>query len=128
MQNKNYKNSFRDEFDERIYKYMLEIVKFVDSLPKDSVCRVVGGQLLRSGTSTGANYFEARSSSSKENMKNYFQIALKSTNESKIWLRLLKDADKCKNDRLIWLIDETNQIANILGSSILTMKGKKEIK
>lgn len=125
MQNKNYKNSFRDEFNERIYKYMLEIVKFIDSLPKDAVCRVIGGQLLRSGTSTGANYFEAKSSSSKREYVNYFQISLKSTNESKIWLRLLKDSGKCGSEKLDWLLDETNQMANILGSSILTMKGKR---
>ena len=127
MPNKNYKNSFRDEFDERIYQYMLEIVRFVDSLPKDTVCRVVGGQLLRSGTSTGANYFEAKSSSSKREYVNYFQISLKSTNESKIWLRLLKDSKKCSGEKLDWLIDETNQIGKILASSILTMKGKRNL-
>jgi len=127
MANKNYKNSFRDEFDERIYKYMLETVKFVDSLPKDTVCRIIGGQLLRSGTSTGANYFEAKSSSSKREYINYFQISLKSANESKIWLRLLKDSKKCSGEKLDWLIDETNQIGKILASSILTMKGKRNL-
>ena len=125
--NKNYKNSFRDEFDDRIYKYMLELVKFIDNLPRDTVCRVVGGQLLRSGTSAGANYFEAKSSSSKREYINYFQISLKSANESKIWLRLLKDSGKCKSDKLDWLLDETNQIGKVLASSILTMKGKRNL-
>ena len=128
MNNKNYTNSFRDEFDDRIYQYMLEIVKFIDSLPKDTVCRVVGGQLLRSGTSVGANYFEAKSSSSKREYINYFQISLKSANESKIWLRLLKDSGKYVGDKLNWLIDETNQIGKILASSVLTMKGKRNLK
>ena len=128
MLNKNYKNSFRYEFDERIYRYMLEIVKFVDSLLKDTVCRVIGGQLLRSGTSTGANYFEAKSSSSKREYVNYFQISLKSANESKIWLRLLKDSKKCNNEKLDWLIDETDQIGKVLASSIITMKGKRNLK
>lgn len=127
MPNKNYKNSFRDEFDDRIYKYMLELIKFIDSLPKDLICRVIGSQLLRSGTSIGANYFEAKSSSSKREYINYFQISLKSANESKIWLKLLKDSNKCGSDKLDWLIDETNQIGKILASSIITMKGKRNL-
>ncbi|MBU4369606.1 four helix bundle protein, partial [Patescibacteria group bacterium] len=94
-------------------------------LPKDSVCNIMGKQLLRSGTSVLANYIEANSASSKKDFINYFTHSLKSANESKVWLALLRDTNKGDKDKLKWLLQELGEIANILASSILTLKGKK---
>jgi four helix bundle protein len=101
------------------------MIKFIDKLPKDSVCNVMGKQLLRSGTSILANYIEANSASSKKDFINFFTHSLKSANESKVWLTLLKDTEKGDAEELKWLLDELIQIANIFASSILKMKGKK---
>jgi four helix bundle protein len=57
--------------------------QLISSLPKNESCRVIGNQLLRSGTSIGANLIEAKSSSSKRDFIKYYDIALKSANESK---------------------------------------------
>jgi four helix bundle protein len=98
-------------------------------LPNGPVIREVKSQLTRSGTSIGANYFEARGASSKKDFQNFFAIALKSANESIFWLNVLKDVgfiskeiEKEHQD----LVSETKEIAKILASSILTMKGKRK--
>ena len=121
MENKSYKS----EFYQRLYKYALRIIKFVEKLPKDSTSKVIGNQLLRSGTSVTANTIEAKSASSKKDYINYYRTALKSANESKLWICLLRDSGKTDKKETEGLLNETTEIANILASSIITMKSKK---
>ena len=116
---------FKNEFKRRLYSWVLRLIKFIDRLPKDSVCSVMGKQLLRSGTSVLANYIEANSASSKKDFINFFTHALKSANESKVWLTLLRDTDKGDKTELSRLLNELVEIANVLASSIITMKGKR---
>jgi len=116
---------FKNEFKKRLYDWVLRLIKFIDKLPKDSTCAIMGKQLLRSGTSILANYIEANSASSKKDFINFFTHALKSANESKVWLSLLKDTNKGEKEELEWLLKELIEQANILASSILTLKGKK---
>jgi len=123
MQNDSEK--FKNEFKKRIYVWVLRLIKFIDQLPKDSVCQVIGKQLLRSGTSILANYIEARSASSKRDFINFFTHSLKSSNESKMWLTLLRDTNKGEQSELTWLLNELIEVSNVLATSILTMKGKK---
>ena len=77
------------------------------------------------GTSVLANYIEANSASSKKDFINFFSHSLKSANESKVWLTLLRDTNKGDQEELKRLLDELIEIANIIASSILTLKGKK---
>jgi len=121
----NDKVKFKMEFQKRLYSWVLRLIKFIDKLPKDFVCNIMGKQLLRSGTSILANYIEANSASSKKDFINFFTHSLKSANESKVWLCLLRDTDKGEKKELIWLLNELVEIANILASSILTLKGKE---
>ena len=69
-----------------------------------NVNEVMGKQLLRSGTSILANYVEANSASSRKDFINFFTYSLKSANESKVWLSLLKDLDKGDKDEVEWLL------------------------
>lgn len=98
MQSDNAK--FKNEFKKRLYNWVLRLIKFIDKLPRDSVCNVIGKQLLRSGTSILANYIEANSTSSKKDFINFFTHALKSANESKVWLALLRDTNKGDQNEL----------------------------
>lgn len=86
---------------------------------------MIGDQLLRSGTSILGNYIEAQASSSKREFINFFNHSLKSANESKVWLAILRDTGKADKIKANWFLRELNEIANIFGSSILTLKGKK---
>lgn len=101
------------------------MIKFIDKLQKDSVSNILGRQLIRSGTSILANYIEASSASSKKDFTIFFTYSLKSANESKVWLALIRDTGKGNADELRWLLDELIEISNILASSIMTLKGKK---
>jgi len=116
---------FKNEFKKRLYNWVLRLIKFIDKLPKDSVGSIMGNQLLRSGTSILANYIEANSSSSRKDFINFFTHSLKSANESKVWLCLLRDTNKGDKKELEWLLEELIEIANIIASSILTLKGKR---
>jgi len=123
MENDNAK--FKVEFKKRTYSWVLRLIKFIDKLPKDSVCQIMGKQLLRSGTSILANYIEANSASSKKDFINFFTHSLKSANESKVWICLLRDTNKGDKKELGWLLKELVEISNIIASSILMLKGKK---
>ena len=123
MQNQNSK--LKPNLKHRAYKYSIKMIEFIDTLPKDTCIEIIGKQLLRSATSIGANIVEAKGSSSKKDFTNFFSHALKSANESLYRLGLLRDAKKINNTQLDYLLGETKELANILASSILTLKGKK---
>jgi len=97
----------------------------LDKLPNDNVSKRIGDQLLRSGTSILGNYIEGQSASSKKDFTNYFNHSLKSANESKVWLALLRDSNRIEVSQANWFLNELDEIAKIFASSILTLKGKK---
>ncbi|MBU2578574.1 four helix bundle protein [Patescibacteria group bacterium] len=114
------------DLKERVYLYALEIIRFIDDLNKnDFTAQIIAKQLLRSATSIGANIIEAQAGSTKKDFTNFFNHALKSANESKFWLGLLRDSKKADVNKGNKLLQETIELANILGSSILTLKGKR---
>ncbi|HDH45063.1 MAG TPA: four helix bundle protein [Thermococcus sp.] len=82
-------------------------------------------QLLRSATSIGANLIEAKSSSSKKDFIKFYEIALKSCNETIYWLGLLRDGKLASASKINPLIKETDEIGKMIGSSLLTLKGRK---
>ena len=84
----------------------------------------MGDQLLRSGTSAGANYEEARAAESKVDFVHKLQIALKELRESNYWLRLLVKSGKISAERMEDLLDESNQLRAMLSKSVATAKGK----
>jgi four helix bundle protein len=121
----NDKSKFKIEFKSRLYKFALRLIEFLDHLPSDNVSRRLGDQLLRSGTSILANYIEGQAASSKKDFINYFNISLKSANESKLWLALLRDSKRVNSKDVEWFLAETSEISKIFASSILTLKGRK---
>jgi four helix bundle protein len=121
----NDRSKFKNEFKRRIYIFSLEIIKFLDERPKEKTCEIIGSQLLRSATSIGANIIEAGAASSRRDYTNFFNHVLKSANETKFWLGLLRDSGKADKGKANKLLDETIELANVLASSILTLKGKR---
>lgn len=114
-----------NQFKRRLYQFTLKLVAFVEKLPKDRVSYIIVDQLLRSGTSIMANYIEAYAASSRRDFTNFFSYALKSANESKFWIALLRDTGKANKDEANSILTELDEISKILGSSIITLKGKK---
>jgi four helix bundle protein len=108
----------------RTYQYSLSIIKLLTGLPNERVYWVIADQLLRSATSIGANVMEAKSASSKRDFIKFYEIALKSANETKYWLSLLGEGTSI-GSRVRPALGETEQLANILAASLLTMKNKR---
>lgn len=119
------KERFKIHFKERLYRFTLKMIEFLDELPRDNVSRRIGDQLLRSGTSIIGNYIEGQAASSKKDFTNYFNISLKSANESRLWFTLLRDSKRTTPDKVAWFLNELDEISKIFASSILTLKGKK---
>ena len=115
------------EFKKRVYQFVLRLIKFVEKLPENRTTRIIGDQLIRSGTSILGNYIEAYVASSRKDYTNFFNYSLKSANESKVWIAILRDTDNCDKKEAEWLLNELNEISQIFGSSVLTLKGKKNI-
>lgn len=125
MQIKNQENNrVNDEFKLRSYKFVLGVMKLIGTLPDKKMYWSLGDQLFRSTSSIGANVVEAKSAASRKEFVKYFQIALRSANETKYWLCLVRDS-KCGDSVLASkLLKEAEELANILAKSIITLKAK----
>lgn len=109
----------------RAYRVALQVLKLIDNLPNKKAYWSLGDQLLRSVSSIGANVIEAQAASSKRDFKKFYEIALKSANESKFWLCLIRDGGQCNNALVKKILQEVVEISNILGASVLTLKGRR---
>lgn len=123
MQDSNSK--FKTDLKERCYNFSLKIINLIDELPNKRPVWIISDQLIRSATSIGANLIEAKSSSSRIEFKKFYEIALRSANETKYWLELLKDAKLVDSKKIDFLLNETIELSNMLASSILKLKNKK---
>lgn len=108
----------------RAYKFSLEVISYINDLPNKRAFWVIGDQLLRATTSIGANMIEAQAASSKRDFIKFYEIALKSANETKYWLSLLRDTSVTEKAQCNKLLQEATEIGNMVGSSVLTLKGK----
>ncbi|MCD6500644.1 four helix bundle protein [bacterium] len=122
----NYNAKLKNDIRERSYLYALKIIKLIESLVQNRTNKIIGDQLLRSATSIGANIIEAQASPTKKDFTSFLNHALKSANESKFWLGLLRDSTQVSPEKINPLLKEAIEISNILASSILTIRGKRK--
>jgi four helix bundle protein len=115
----------RNELGKRFYKFALRIVKFAKNLPRTWIALEIGRQLLKSGTSIDANYEEACGAFSKQDFIYKLNIAFKEAKETNYWLRLLNDSMTITTPEIDYLIQESKEISNILGKSVITSRSKK---
>jgi four helix bundle protein len=104
----------KDEGDlvSRTKMFALRVVKMFSALPKTAEARVLGNQVLRSGTSVGANYREAQRARSKAEFISKIGDCLKELDESAYW-QLLAEANIVRPTKLVPLRDECNQLLAI---------------
>ncbi|MEK9165236.1 MAG: four helix bundle protein [Patescibacteria group bacterium] len=119
------KEEFKREFKKRVYNFSIQLVYFIEELPKSKTSFIIGDQLLRSGTSIGANVVEAQGASSKRDFTNFLSYAFKSANETRYWIGLLRDTQKANKIKAEKLLKEAEELSKILSSIILSLKGKK---
>lgn len=108
----------------RIYRWSLSLLQYLKKIEvekNDYIYRVIFEQLVRSGTSVGANYVEALGASSKKDFRRFLSYALKSGNESKYWLALIKDMKYDHTQQWNDAMNEIEEITKILGKSVATL-------
>jgi four helix bundle protein len=109
---------------QKAFKFSVRITKFYKYILKnDHTFIPLYKQLLRSGTSIGANVSEAQSASSKSDFANKLSIALKECRESEYWLKLLFETELINKNEFESLIKDCDELERILTSSIKTTKG-----
>jgi len=118
--------TYKPEILERCVKYSLRIIKLFRYLEKDSAGRIIGQQLLRSGTSIGANIHEAQGGQSKADFIAKMSIAHKEAYESAYWIRLIQEGKIISPQRLDGMLDETEQIVKVLSSILISAKENKK--
>jgi four helix bundle protein len=94
----------------------------VAALPKNRIADVIGRQMLRSGTSIGANYREAVRVTSRKHFASMMSIVLREADETLYWLELLAESGIVKSELLIDLIKECNQLVAIFAASVKTAR------
>ncbi len=108
----------------KAYAFALEIISVYKYLINEKKGFVLAKQLLRSGTSIGANINEALSGQSKRDFVHKLSISLKEARETSYWLNLLKDSSFITQESFDKLNNSCNEITKILSSIILTTKEK----
>ncbi len=114
-----------EKLDERTYKFALRIVKLASALPRMMTGEVLGKQVIRSGTSVGANIEEAYAAATQRDFTYKMQIALKEARETHYWLRLIRDAGLMPEKRIDSLLQEALEIKLILAKTVITSKKSK---
>lgn len=111
-------------FDLKLRRYLFSknVVLFINKNDFNRVYHSVIDQLLRSATSVGANVIEGKSGNSRKNLINCFSIALRSANETKYWLCLIRDTMVVNKEETNQLIKEADEISKIIRKSIMTLK------
>lgn len=112
---------------DRTFKFAVDIVKFAGQLnEKSSIQRILSSQILRSGTSIGANIEEGQAAESKADFIHKYNVALKEARETRYWLRIL-DTSKITNlENVDILFKESDEICRIIAQIIINAKKEKK--
>ncbi len=118
-------STMADELRRRTKQFALRIVKVFRSLPPNPEARIIGNQLLRSGTSVAANYRAACRARSKADFASKMGIVVEEADETVFWLELLVEIGVFKPELVSSLIDEANELLAIFSASQLTAKRRR---
>ena len=116
-----------ENLKKRTKQFALEIIKLTEALPPGKTCDVLGRQLLRSGTSVGANYRAACRAKSPADFIFKMGIVEEEADESGYWIELLVEAGKLNDDKAANLLKESNELVAITVASIRTAKKTREL-
>jgi len=107
----------KEDLKKRTKEYALRIIKLVKTLPNTVEGRVIGNQLIRSGTSVGANYRAVCRARSRAEFISKLGIVIEEADESAFWLEIIIETNIIKERRIDLLLQETNEIVAIMVSS-----------
>ena len=113
-----------EDFKKRTKAYALRVIRLVEALPRTETSRVLGRQLLRCGTSVGANYRSACRAKSRPDFIAKMDIVEEEADESLYWMELLIESGQVKSPRLAGLMKEGVEILAVTVASINTARLK----
>jgi four helix bundle protein len=113
------------DFKKRTKAFALRIIRLAESLPDTPTARMIRSQMLRCGSSVGANYRAACRAKSKPDFISKMGIVEEEADETVYWMELLIDANIVKPSRIEKLLEEANEIVSIVVTSINTARGFK---
>jgi len=116
----------KSELEGRTKTFAIRVIKFVVKLPKNKVTDVLAYQLLKSGTSIGANYREANRAESRNDFMHKIGIVSKESAETQYWLELFKETDLSDKEELNWLYKESTELLAIFTSIGKRIKNSKK--
>ena len=114
----------KKQLEQRTKAFALRVVRFVADLPKTKITDVMGYQLLKSGTSIGANYREANRAESKADFIHKIALVEKEAAETQYWLELFQGAEIGPPDERAWLLTESGELLAIFTSIGKTTKAR----
>ena len=116
----------QDELKDRTKRFALRIINLVEKLPSNTTGRTLGHQLVRCGTSVGANYRSACRRRSKAEFIAKLGIVLEEADESGFWLELIIEGNVINANRVSPLLAEANELTAIFASTINSLKDRKK--
>ncbi len=114
----------KEELEERTKRFALRVIRFVAALPPNKIANVLGYQLLKAGTSIGANYREANRAVSRNDFISKIGLVEKESAETQYWLELCDEANIGDVDERLWLLRESDELLAIFTSIGKTAKSR----
>lgn len=119
------KVTFIEALKNRTKAFVLEAIKFYQTLPKTEEAKIIGRQFIRSSSSVGANYRAACRSRSKAEFFSKMSIVIEEADETAFWLEILIEAKITDNENAKKLLSEVNEILAIMAKARKTVSDKK---
>jgi len=115
-----------EDIKTRTFRFALQIISIAEKLPNTVAARIMGKQLIRSGTSIGANVEEATAAHSKADFIYRMNVALREARETLYWLRLLEASQISETKIAAEILQEADEITRILGAIVSSARGKRK--
>jgi len=113
---------FGEKMKKRTKAFAVQIVKFYKNLPKTDEARVLGRQVLRSGTSVAANYRAVCRAKSQADFISKLGTVVEEADETVLWLELFEEAEVCPADKVRLLRQEAEELMHVFASSLATAR------
>ena len=118
------KKDNKKELEKRTKQFALKVIRFVASLRANKITDVLGYQLLKSGTSIGANYREANRAQSRRDFIHNIAIVEKEASETQYWLELFDESSIGAETERVWLLGESGELLAIFTAIGKTTKSR----
>lgn len=111
-----------NDLEERMLDFAVRVIRMSEALPRTAAAKHICLQIVRSGTSAGANYEEARGAESQKDFVHKLGVSLKELRETRYWLKVISKADLIPPARMAGVLQESDELCRIIGKSIVTSK------